>query len=212
MDYGIIILAGGEGIRIGEKKAFIKFKNKTLIQHINDKVSKLTKNLVIVIDQVENIKPILDSLEGTKITLDLEPGIGPLMGIYSGMKELSSQYALILPCDSPFVNLDLLRYLIQSANGFDAAIPRWDNEYIEPLHSVYRLAPSLKAIEMALNIGEKRVMDMVKRLSRINYVPIEELREVDPDLDTFFNINYNEDLVIAKGKQMNTTKKANISI
>jgi molybdopterin-guanine dinucleotide biosynthesis protein A len=203
MDCGVIILAGGDGLRIGEKKAFIKFQDKTLIQHINNKVSKLTKDLVIVIDQDENIQQILNDLKETKITLDLEPGIGPLMGIYSGMKELSSQYALILPCDSPFVNLELLRYLIQSAVGFDAAIPRWDNEYIEPLHSVYRLAPSLEAIEIALSIGEKRVIDLVKRLSRINYVPIEELRVLDPDLDTFFNINYAEDLVIAKGKQRN---------
>ena len=120
-----------------------------------------------------------------------------MMGIYTGMKRLTTEYALVLPCDAPFISVPLMKELIRLARDHDAAIPIWPNQNVEPLHSVYRISPSIQAIEYALNRSEKSVLDMIKRLDRINYVPVEALREFDGELLTFFNVNYPEDLETA---------------
>jgi molybdopterin-guanine dinucleotide biosynthesis protein A len=195
MSFGIIILAGGNGRRIGRKKAFIEFNNQTFLQIIHRRVSRLTNKLVVVIDKEDRNEAVFKELpKETKVVHDLKQGIGPVMGMYSGMRHLFTEYALVLPCDSLFVHLKLLKKLIQSAKGFDAAIPKWPNNFVEPLHSVYHLAPSIKAIEEALDKGEKRVSDIIKRLEKINYIPVDSLREFDPTLLTFMNINYLDEL------------------
>ena len=119
------------------------------------------------------------------------------MGIYTGMKRLTTHYSVVLPCDAPFISVPLMKRVMMLAKDSDAAIPIWPNQYLEPLHSVYRISPSIKAIEAALNLGEKSVLDMIRRLERINYVPVEALREFDSELNTFFNVNYPEDLKTA---------------
>jgi molybdopterin-guanine dinucleotide biosynthesis protein A len=73
-------------------------------------------------------------------------------------------------------------------------IPKWPNGYVEPLHSVYRLSSSIPAIESAFDVGERSVLDMIKRLDSVRYVPVDDLRRFDKELLTFFNINYPKDL------------------
>lgn len=73
-------------------------------------------------------------------------------------------------------------------------VPLWPNGYIEPLHSVYNVSAALRASEAATEGGNLRISNMIERLERTIYVPVEELRRFDPDLLTFFNINSKEDL------------------
>jgi molybdopterin-guanine dinucleotide biosynthesis protein A len=85
MSFGIIILAGGNGRRIGRKKAFIEFNNQTFLQIIHRRVSRLTNKLVVVIDKEDRNEAVFKELpKETKVVHDLKQGIGPVMGMYSG--------------------------------------------------------------------------------------------------------------------------------
>jgi molybdopterin-guanine dinucleotide biosynthesis protein A len=193
---GCIILAGGYGTRIGKNKAFIKLNERSLLQRVHDKASLLTDEIVVVIGGEDPSNPILVSLPSSTIILnDIKVGMGPMMGIYSGMKALSSSFALVLPCDSPFINIGLMRYMIKTSINYDALIPKWPNGFIEPLHSVYRVAPCIEAIKLAFEQGEKSVLDMIKRLKKVKYVSTGELKVFDRDLLTFYNINSLNDLI-----------------
>lgn len=195
MKYGVIILAGGGGQRIGRKKPFIKINNQPMISLITNLVHSLTDEIIVVINGDDRSNPIIQGLPSdTIIVEDLERSIGPLIGIYSGMKKSSSEYSLVLPCDSPFLNLDLLNFLLTNARTYDAVIPRWPNGFIEPLHSVYHVPSSIEAIENSIVKGEKRIQDFIKRLKKVKYIEINDLRKFDKNLLTFFNINYFEDL------------------
>ena len=194
MSFGVFILAGGNGSRIGQKKAFLKLGDDSLVINTHNLASELTSEIVIVINGLDRLNEELGSLPSTtKVIDDLDTNVGPMMGLYSGLKHSFNDYILVLPCDAPFMNIELLRYLLSISNGYDAVIPRWENGFIEPLHSVYRADSSLKAIEEALQNGERSVLDLIKRLDRVKYVPVEELKKFDPELLTFRNINYPED-------------------
>jgi len=200
MSFGVFILAGGNGTRIGHKKAFLKLGVDSLVINTHNIESQLTSDIVIIINGQDRSNDELKGLPSTtKVIDDLDTNVGPMMGLYSGLKHSSYDYILVLPCDAPFMNIELLRYLLANAEEYDAVIPIWENGFLEPLHSVYRAESSLAAIEEALQNGEKSVLDLIKRLGSVKYVPVEELKKYDPELLTFKNINYPEDYQKAVG-------------
>lgn len=196
---GALILAGGESRRMGENKALVKFDDKPLLLHVVEKVMPTTREIKVVIgknDKLYDYAAILPS--SVKILKDAVSGKGPLAGILTGMQNMRSEYAMVLPCDSPFVKREVLEHLVRRCQGTDAAIPRWPNGNIEPLHAVYRISSSLPAAKTALRKKELLVIDMIKRLDKVIYVSTDELRKFDQNLVTFFNINSQEDLKAAE--------------
>jgi molybdopterin-guanine dinucleotide biosynthesis protein A len=159
----------------------------------------LTNEIVVVIgknDERSLYAKILPSK--VKVIKDHIEGKGPLAGMLAGMQKMLSEYTAVLPCDSPFVKEEVIRYLSSKAKGIDAVIPRWPNGYIEPLHAVYRILPSLSAAKKALENEELQIVDMIKQLKKVIYISTEELRKIDRELITFFNINSQKDLKTAE--------------
>jgi molybdopterin-guanine dinucleotide biosynthesis protein A len=198
LDCAAIILAGGKGRRLGQYKPYSMLGSKMLLYYAIETAKKLSDQVVVVVSKDDDLfSNNLHSHPKVMVIRDLEDGLGPMMGMYSGMKTISMKYSLVMPCDAPFISAPLMSKLVRSANNFDAAIPFWPNGNLEPIHSVYRVSSSLRAIESAFNFGENSVLDLIKRLKKINYVPIEELRKFDNELHTFLNINYAKDIKTA---------------
>ncbi len=196
---GGLILAGGQGKRIQQNKALLMLGGKPLLLHVVDNISSIVEEIVVVVGFRDNPKNYVTFLPSRVNTIkDLVFGKGPLMGILSGMRRMKSKYALISTCDSPFSKKELIGYLISKARSVDAVIPVWPNGNSEPLHAIYRVSPAIPAAENALNNDELLVLDMVKRLDKVNYVGTDKLREFDQDLVTFFNINDAKDMMIAE--------------
>jgi len=191
---GAVILAGGKGNRIRGNKPLMKLRGSILISYVLEVASKVSDEVVVVVDRdrVKRFEALLP--EDVNVAMDIASGGGPLIGVYSGLKHIRSEYAVALPCDSPFIKKEVLRYLISRAEGADAVVPLWPNGYMEPLHSVYNVSSALKASEAAMREGRFRVHSMIERLKTTIYVPVGELRRFDPDLLTFFNINNMGDL------------------
>ncbi len=191
---GTVILAGGKGNRIGGYKPIMRLGDRILISYVLEAVSKISDEAVVVVsrDDVKRIESLLP--KDVKIAIDIVSGGGPLIGVCSGLSHLNADYAAVLPCDSPFIHEEVLRRLIIRADGMDASIPFWPNGYMEPLHSVYKVRAALKACEAAMEEEKFRIYNMIEKLEKPIYVPMEELRMFDPKLLTFFNINSREDL------------------
>lgn len=196
---GTIILAGGKGNRIGGYKPIMRLGDRRLISYVLEVALKVTDEAVVVFgrDGAKRIEALLP--KDVKIAIDIMSSGGPLIGVYSGLKHLNSDYAAVLPCDSPFVHEEVMKHLISKADGTDAAIPLWPNGYIEPLHSVYKVSAALEACEAAMEEEKFRIYNMIEKLEKPIYVPMEELKEFDPKLLTFFNINSREELKRAEG-------------
>jgi len=112
---------------------------------------------------------------------------------------MRSEYSAVLSCDAPFVMADVLRILFRKALRSDAAIPKWPNGDIEPLQAVYKVRSAIPAARYALGRHEFRNVDMIKRLNRVTYVPVREIKRIDKGLMTFFNVNRPSDLRRAEG-------------
>ena len=86
--------------------------------------------------------------------------------------------------------------LFELAIGYDAAVPVQPEGYMETLHSVYRRDKMRPACERAIARGERKISAPLKEM-KLNLVPVEILRPLHPELQTFFNVNTKEDLKAA---------------
>jgi len=195
---GILILAGGRSERLKENKALIRLGGKPLLLHVLERVLGLTNEVVVAVGKNDELSAYTRILPSTvTVVKDTVEGKGPLAGISAGMRSMGSKYALVLPCDSPFIKKEVLMYLLHKVQKADAAIPQWPNGNIEPLHAIYKIRSAVTATKTALENGELFIRDMIKRLGKVIYVSTGEIRKLDPELITFFNINGPEDLKAA---------------
>ena len=196
---GIIILAGGKGNRIGGNKPLIQLNDKPLIAHVIEVVDKLTDEIIVVTSNElkDSFKELLP--DNIDVITDSITGKGPLVGLYTGLRFIQAEWAFVLPCDSPFLKEELLRFLMNNSSGMNAMIPLWPNGYIEPLHSLYRVSTTIEACERVFEHNSFKISEMITRLDAVCFVPMKRLKCFDPNLLTFMNINSEKDLEKARG-------------
>ena len=230
--YSCIILSGGMSRRMGEDKGSMIIQGKPMILHILERLNGKINDAVIVLNNQERInsyKELLDAYVPVEIkenfTYSLEfiedevKDKGPVAGIMTGLKNIKTDYALVLPCDSPFISEDNIKTmfdLLESSENTDAVIPyhtkankdRLKNkrefnfksssemsrdmkiENSEPLHSIYK-KDNLDIISKLLEDDNLYVKSFIKNLKCVNFV------EVDNEVlfeDDFKNFNRKEDI------------------
>jgi molybdopterin-guanine dinucleotide biosynthesis protein A len=126
----------------------------------------------------------------------------------TGFEAANGEYSALLPFDSPFVSKEVLSLLFDCGVGKAAAIPRWTNQEIEPLHAVYQTKQALKAAKEALLENQLDLQVMVEKMRGVRYISTMVLEQLDPDLKTFFTVNTPFDLKKAAvmGKPRKTSK------
>jgi len=194
--WGVLVLVGGNSNRMKENKALMPLGDKPLLLHVIEKFLGLDYEIKVVIGNNDEIRKYSTLLPSTVVLLkDCVEDKGPLAGMFAGMRYMHSKYTLVLPCDSPFIKREVLEYLLSVAQGADAdaVIPRWPNEYLEPLHAVYKVSSVIPAIEAALRQEKLFIIDMIRQLDRVVYVDTDKIKKFDQELITFFNINSQED-------------------
>ena len=191
------MLAGGAGRRLGAEKSLIEFQGRPLIQWSAAKLSRICDEIVIVARGKEQADKMKDLVPGAKIACDEVSGFGPVAGLKAGMGAACGEYAVAIGCDLPFINTAVIVRLFELSEGFDAAVPVREDGVLETLHAVYHSKKMAQACAKAISQGRRRIIAPLSYL-HINQVPVRELRPLDPELLTFFNINTPEDLEKAR--------------
>ncbi|MCC7565039.1 MAG: molybdenum cofactor guanylyltransferase [Methanomicrobiaceae archaeon] len=185
-----LVLVGGEARRAGgQEKYFFSYGGKTFIECLLDTLREVVDEIVVVAkdpEQCDRFSHITD----VRCIPDIRRGIGPIGGLHAGAIEACGDYLFAVACDMPCINRDVVDLLFALAEGYDAAIPCWAKDTLEPLHAVYRRAALFEYLK---EHEELSLRAMVKSLNT-RYVSVERLRALDPELLTFTNINKLEDL------------------
>ena len=187
-----IILAGGQNRRFGRNKALEPIEGQSLIERVIESIKPLTSQILVVTSPEKTETPFTDKVE---VLTDLYPARGPLGGIYTGLQAARSRYSIVVACDMPFLNASLLRHMLELAHDFDAVVPQLDEAKIEPLHAIYARS-CLAGMKSMLEQDQLRINSFLKTI-RVRYIDKAECQELDPELLSFFNINYRSDLELA---------------
>ncbi len=184
-----IILAGGKNLRLGRNKAFEVIKGTTIIERVYERLKPISSQIIIVTSWAQfDIELDLQA----DIVADIYPEVGPLGGIYTGLTASISDVNIVAACDMPFLNTELLSYMTKVLGEYDAVVPRLSNTLIEPLHAVYS-KKCLSRIDRRINAKQLSIHAFLDEVN-VRYLEEEESRRIDPELLSFFNINYQTDL------------------
>ena len=195
MDKSAIILSGGSSSRFSEDKGVLELDNKPLLNHVVDAVKGLVDEVIVVTSSKERVD-LYSKIVSSKVryAVDVCESKGPLIGALTGFEDAEGKYSLLLPFDNPFVSRDVVSLLFELCIGKSAAVPRWTNSQIEPLHAVYQTKQALEAAKKALAENELDMQAMVSKMIGVRYISTLVIEQLDPDLRTFFNINAPLDL------------------
>jgi molybdopterin-guanine dinucleotide biosynthesis protein A len=199
LDRSAIVLAGGYSSRFGEDKGLVKLAGKPLLSYVVDAVRGAVDEVVVVTSSTDRTQKYRLLVHGdVRFAVDSRESEGPLIGALTGFGVALGKYALVLPFDTPFVSKEVAALLFDLCVGRSAVIPRWPNGQIEPLHAVYEVNEAKATAEAALAGGRLDMRGMIERLRRVRFVSTLVVMGIDPELQTFFNINTPSDLTKAE--------------
>lgn len=146
---------------------------------------------VIIVTNKEKYQLLSRLYVNTRIVADICTNKGALGGIYTGIKYSDSENSIVVACDMPFINLSILKYMLNQTTGYDAVVPQIGN-YMEPLHAIYSKS-CIPIIEDLIELNELSIYRLIKMV-RTRFISENEIRVYDENMLTFFNINNLEDL------------------
>ena len=197
-DVTAFILAGGKSLRMGVDKAFVELKGRTLLQRALDTVKALTPEAIIVGERSKFAQ------FGTVVE-DVFRDRGPLGGIHAALAATATELNLILAVDLPFVDCNLLTYLLKQAGASEAivTVPRSADGW-QPLCGVYRRAFG-RVAERALLQGKNKIDPLFRE---VETKPVEqaELEAQGFSAAIFRNLNTPQELEQAKRQRSQTLK------
>ncbi|HET9579919.1 MAG TPA: molybdenum cofactor guanylyltransferase MobA [Usitatibacter sp.] len=180
-----VVLAGGQGSRMGGvDKGLQAFRGKPMVAHVIERLAPQVDEILINANRNAGEygrfghRVIADEIEGFA---------GPLAGFERGLAHAAHDVVVTVPCDSPFLPVDLVARLREAMvrHGAQLAVARTGDQ----AHPVFSLM--LREVHASLReflaSGQRKIDKWYARL-RVVEVPF------DDEPDAFLNINTREEL------------------
>lgn len=182
-----IILAGGKSQRMGVDKGLMLYNGKPMITYSIDLLKRFCSRILI-----STVNPEYEVF-GYPTIADTYSGKGPLGGLYSCIKESSSEINICLPCDLPKMQSRILEYMLNASDGKHCIIPL--TPHPEPLVAIYP-TPVLTVVHQLITAGKYKMTEIFEHFP-VHYISVEEFPG-ENNLTCFTNFNslvdINEDL------------------
>jgi molybdopterin-guanine dinucleotide biosynthesis protein A len=117
----------------GRNKAFLELDDRPLIEIVIERVQSVCAEVLIVAGDTSPYTGL-----GVPLVEDRFHGVGVLGGLHAGLEVASHELALVVGCDMPFLNPNLLRAFAEWAEEFDVVVLRHEPAPPQPppLHGV----------------------------------------------------------------------------
>jgi molybdopterin-guanine dinucleotide biosynthesis protein A len=190
-----IVLAGGKSSRMGRDKALIPIQGVPLLQKVCQ-IAEICADTVYVVtpwqERYQNLLPPKSQFirEAPLETGSQELPHGPLIGFAQGLAHVETEWVLLLACDLPKLQVDVLQKWASQLNSIEneaiAALVH-TNKGWEPLCGFYRHCSFPTLIEF-INQGGRSFQGWLQQH------PVHALRLSEPEM--LFNCNTPQDLTL----------------
>ena len=193
MRIGGVVLCGGRSSRMGRAKALLPFGPEMMLQRVVRILREVVDPIVVVAAPDQELPPLP---AGVRIARDEQEYLGPLAGIGAGLRALAGdvEAAYCSSCDVPLLKPEFVAAVIAALGDHEAAVPR-EGDFYHPLAGVYRVSLADRVAEL-VNAGRLRPLFLIEEC-RSRAIDIDELRRVDPQLESLRNVNSPEDYAAA---------------
>jgi molybdopterin-guanine dinucleotide biosynthesis protein A len=184
MNEAALVLCGGFSRRMGRDKWSLPFGDETLLERTVRIVREVVPEVWVVAREGQGVRGQF------QVARDPAEGFGPLAGLAAGLSAMKAERAFLTSCDVPFLRPALVRRLFDLSKGHAAAVP-----FVDGYHMTTAAVYSRDALPVARRLlAENRLRPffLVEEL-KARIVTVEEIRDVDPELESFRNCNTPEE-------------------
>lgn len=183
MNVAILILAGGEGRRIGGDKPLRLLAGRTLLERAIDRARDWSDEVAVAARSATQVGE-----PGVPILID-PPGLeGPIGGLASALR-LGRETVLTIPCDMPFLPDDLPLRLAAALSNHQAALAA-SGGHVHPVCGLWRMDA----------LARVRGYAMSGRRSLIGFAEVIGYAAVNWPDGPFFNVNRPGELAWAEAR------------
>jgi molybdopterin-guanine dinucleotide biosynthesis protein A len=179
-----VILAGGQGRRIGGSKAIVNLRGRPLISYPLEAMWRALGNVAIV----AKIDTELPSVAGATVWVEPDEPRHPLLGIVHALGLAEGRPVMVCAVDLPFVSSGLIRRITETERGTAPAVIATGDGRSQPLLGCYH-PEALERLTAALQREDVPVVEAVASLDPRSYAV--------EDPDALFNVNSPDDLLQA---------------
>jgi len=176
-----IILAGGKSRRMKKNKVLLQIDKKLVIESIVEKLKIVFDDVVIIGNFSLDYR-----FSGVRLVKDIVSEKGPLGGIYTGLSVSQSKYSFICGCDMPFLNINLIQYMVRKKTDYNVLIPKY-GDCFEPLHAMYSKS-IIPVIKEKIEQGTYSIQSIFPKV-KVKYITEKEMEKFGNWQEFFFNIN-----------------------
>ncbi len=189
---GGIVLCGGKSSRMGTAKALLPFGTELLIQRVVRILQGVVAPVVVVAAREQELPPLPGDVV---VVRDEFEALGPLAGIATGLAALAGKAdaAYVTATDVPLLRPEFVAAIVDRIRGNPAAdlvIPQ-QGKFYQPLSAAYRCSLE-PVIRQMVTDGKLRPAGLVDAAHSV-VIPVDDLRSVDPDLESLLNCNTPEE-------------------
>jgi molybdopterin-guanine dinucleotide biosynthesis protein A len=179
-----IVLGGGRSTRYGRDKITAPWADSTLLQQVLAAIPPRRHEVLLVVREDQT-----DTFPGIDRVVRDDPAApdGPLRGVVAGLRATTSAWNWVLGCDLPGLRPPMLELLMDHAHDDVDAVVFRHGGHPEPLVAAYARG-CLDAFERALAAGEVAPRRALRQV-RVHWIDEDVWRSVDPDGETFLNVN-----------------------
>lgn len=175
------ILAGGRSSRMGCNKAFVSLNGLTVLEYILNRLQPHFGEILIVTNE-----PALFESYPARVISDIYPRKGPIAGIHAALGNILGKQLFLIGCDMPFIKVELIRYMLNNADGYDAVVPVVEGK-IQPTSAVYQKS-CLPLLTDCLETDRLKLTRIFEDLNTL-YIENTVLSSFGAVKEMFFNVN-----------------------
>jgi molybdopterin molybdotransferase len=174
---------------MGRPKLDLPFDGESLLQRVIRILSSVVDPVVVVAAASQVLPELPPQI---RIARDGQPDLGPLSGLAAGLSALSSDCdaAFATACDTPLLSPEFVKRMQHELGACDMVVCR-EADFYHPLAAVYRTRLA-KAAHALVQDGRLRPGHLIQQCAA-HVIDVEELRAVDPELESLKNLNTPEE-------------------
>ena len=160
-----------------------------MLQRVTRTLREVVSPIVVVAAPEQDV-PLLPA--EVRVVRDEQEYLGPLAGLAIGLAVLRPhvEFAFASGCDVPLLKPEFVKYMVDAVADHDLAIPR-DGRFHQPLAAAYRtdLVDKINSLVSSQRLRPIFLLDEANAVE----VDVDDLRAVDPQLQSLMNTNTEED-------------------
>ncbi len=152
LTYTGIVLAGGRSSRMGVDKGLIEWQGKRLVEYSLQAMVPFCSEVIISTNNEAYCS------FGHNLVKDEFKDIGPMGGLHAGLKATQTDHNIVLSCDMPFVDEEIIRMLLKRSTGFQSVVPVIDGQSIPVCAYYHKSALDLIEKEIAKGLYKMKLL------------------------------------------------------